>query len=783
MLKQEKLSFIDPHEQINLLCNLFLSFFVHRANLISSDFYEEADKVKHFFLGENPVVFDQLGEAEIPNSVQLWLKKFNLHNRQFTPVLLIEEDFDEFQIFVQIKDNSKDGQAVYLTEFLNNPAHQKEKFSVLKDLHSLAEYLPDLTEMLYKNEDCTRPFEGVEFETIFFEILPIIEMLSIEVILPKSLRKIISPKVSLKISSDAPKINDGFMSVQKLLTFDWQIALGKQLLSPNDFEELVAAKAGIVKLNDQYVHLNEDDLKALRKQLEKPPKVSANELMHVLLTDHYNGENVFISPELKALLVEMKNVKDVPLPLGLQAQLRPYQEKGFSWMYKNAQLGMGSLIADDMGLGKTLQIITLLLKFDEDGCFEKKQALVIVPTSLLTNWMKEIQKFAPSLSAAIYHGTNRTLPTEEKVIITTYGIVRSDAEKLKTLKLHCSIIDEAQNIKNTSSIQTKVVKAIKSDVHIAMSGTPVENSLQEYWSVMDFANKGYLGSVKIFTDKYARPIQKENNEKKLQDFKAITAPFILRRLKSDKSVIKDLPDKIENNQYVSLAKEQTVLYQSIVDNTMERIANEDGIGRKGLVLQLMSSLKQVCNHPASYLKKGDEDPALSGKANMLFELLDAIVKVDEKVLIFTQYTSMGDLLSKWIEEKYQRKPLFLHGAKSRKERDAMVEDFQNNVQDKIFILSLKAGGTGLNLTAANHVIHYDLWWNPAVENQATDRAFRIGQKKNVMVYRMISEGTLEEKIDEMIQRKQNLAEMTLGTGETWIGDLSDKELSELVSLG
>ena len=414
----------------------------------------------------------------------------------------------------------------------------------------------------------------------------------------------------------------------------------------------------------------------------------------------------------------------------------------------------------------------------------KQKGLVIVPTTLITNWVKEIVKFAPEIKTHVYHGQNRELITEDvDMVITTYGLIRSDINVLSKKKWAIVVIDEAQNIKNPGTGQTKAIKKIKAPVKIAMSGTPVENRLSEYWSISDFANKNYLGTIKYFKKEFANPIELDRDHKKLDKFKAITEPFIIRRLKTDKNVISDLPDKVENNKFVHLTKQQTAIYQNVVSNIMAEISNtkdQQSIQRKGLVFKLMTALKQICNHPSQFLKKEEYNPELSGKAMMLINLLEKIYESNEKVLIFTQYKEMGDILEKIIKDKFQTESLFLHGGISRKKRDEMVDDFQNKKHIKTFILSIKAGGTGLNLTAANHVIHYDLWWNPAVENQATDRAFRIGQEKRVMVYRLITEGTFEEKINEMLISKKELADLTVATGEKWIGDLSNKELASLV---
>jgi SNF2 family DNA or RNA helicase len=533
--------------------------------------------------------------------------------------------------------------------------------------------------------------------------------------------------------------------------------------------------------------VNDADIEKLHKAFTNTKPLTSYQLLQAALAEEYDGAPIFLTDEVRELIRELTDKQDIPLPQGLKAQLRPYQQRGFSWMYRNSCIGFGSLIADDMGLGKTLQVISILLKLKEENAINKKQkAMVIVPTGLLTNWQAEIAKFAPSLSTHIFHGATRDLKHfDADVMLTTYGVLRSDADLLKKQKWEVMIIDEAQNIKNHEAAQSKAVKSIPSNIRIAMSGTPVENRLTEFWSIMDYTNKGYLGNIKTFKDNYANPIQVFNDEQITAKFRKITAPFMMRRMKSDKSIISDLPDKIEQNQFAALTKEQAALYQKVTLAAMEEIENCEGkdnqtlFKRQGLVLQMILALKQICNHPTQFLKNGQFEASLSGKTELLFELLDSIIQSGEKVLIFTQFKEMGDLLSRFITERFGEQPMFYHGGCNVKQREAMVNRFQHNRADKLFILSLKAAGTGLNLTAASHVIHYDLWWNPAVENQATDRAYRIGQKKNVMVHRMICKNTFEERIDEMIQRKRHLAEMTVSTGENWIGKLSNKELREI----
>jgi len=589
----------------------------------------------------------------------------------------------------------------------------------------------------------------------------------------------------LESGDDGAVSSTSFLNMEDLLRFQWKVALGDQLLSPDKFRKMVKQFSGIVKLNDQFVFFDENEIKKLLENLENPPEPSGQELLQIALTEDYGGAKIELDKKVKKLIGNLLHGESAEVPKGLKATLRPYQLSGFQWMYKNSRIGFGSLIADDMGLGKTLQVITTLLKLKEDGELENAKALIIVPTTLLTNWEKEIAKFAPDLKTHIYHGSNRDLKPlkDADLLITTYGVVRSEGAKLNKQKWLLVAIDEAQNIKNPTTSQTKAVKKIKAAVKIAMSGTPVENRLSEYWSIFDFTNKGYLNSLSKFKSEFAKPIEVERDQAQLDRFRKITEPFILRRLKSDKSIIKDLPEKIEKDQYCNLTKEQTAIYQNVVDTTMKTIKGTEGINRKGLVLKLITALKQVCNHPKQFLKKGDSDPTLSGKSQLLFDIISQTLENNEKSLIFTQYREMGDMLVEMLGKEFLLEIPFLHGGISRKGRDEMVEDFQNNRSTPIMILSLKAGGTGLNLTQASNVIHYDLWWNPAVEAQATDRAYRIGQKNNVMVHRFITEGTFEEKINKLLQSKKELADLAVSTGEKWIGEFSDEELKDLVKLG
>jgi len=748
-----------------------------------------------FFKGQSSL-FNDVGETSIPGSIRSWLDRFFLSQRKYRPLLLIaENEFGEFALDVAI---DRSGEAVLLKDILCDKALEGQRFAILKELSLLSSLVRGLEQYINRNGSTPVVFTPGEFVPFLFDAIPAIRLLGVKVMLPKSLQELIRPRVSMKISK---KKTDGktYLRLDQMLQFDWQVALGDSLMTPAEFEKLTHRALGLIRFKQQYIYVSEADIARLKKAFESDRPMSATEMLQAALTESYGRACVELSDEVRQMIRELTALADIPVPADICATLRPYQERGYSWMYRNMCIGFGSIIADDMGLGKTLQVITLLQRIKDDGQLNDKRALIIVPTGLVTNWQAELQRFAPSLTVFIYHGPQRSLKPftaasvpsgfaagNPDILLTTYGVLRSDITKLKKLPWCIAIIDEAQNIKNADTAQSKAVRAIPADTHIAMSGTPVENRLSEFWSIMDFCNSGYLGSAKSFKADYANPIQRQGDEQVAERFRRITAPFIMRRLKTDKTIINDLPDKVEQNELALLTESQAALYHETLQSAMQAIeAIEDTdlqslFKRQGLVLQMILALKQICNHPALFLKNGDFNPELSGKTEMLLSLLESIVESGQKVLVFTQFREMGDMLSQMIEQRLGERPLFLHGGCSIKQRQDMVDRFQNNTRaDRIFLLSLKAAGTGLNLTAASHVIHYDLWWNPAVEAQATDRAYRIGQHQNVLVHRFITQNTFEERIDQMIQDKRHLADLTVATGESWVGKLSNKELREL----
>ena len=480
-------------------------------------------------------------------------------------------------------------------------------------------------------------------------------------------------------------------------------------------------------------------------------------------------------------LVDETKVYDIPDDL--TGELRPYQKMGYSWLVQNIKYNFGCILADDMGLGKTIQVLTTILHFKKQNPYDNEPSLIIVPPTLLSNWENEIKKFTPTLSYYIYHGSNRTFPLEEyDIILTSYGVIRLDLDMFSDKKWFICVIDEAQNIKNPNTQQTKAIKKVPAINKIALTGTPIENKLTDYWSIFDFVNKGYLSSLDNFKANYVFRIERLEEESTLEKFKTITKPFVLRRLKTDDNIKDELPDKIVNDIYCSMTKKQILLYNAIMEGIFEDLEGKTGIERRGIILNIITGLKQACNHPAQYLRSDNPKINESGKMELLITLLENILYADEKVIIFTQYAKMGEIIQKLVSKKLKTDVLFLHGSLTQEKRTEVISTFQEDENHKILVATLKTGGVGLNLTAAQNVIHYDLWWNPAIENQATDRVHRIGQEKDVMVYRFITKGTLEEVIDEMSKNKLNLAEKAISNDETFITEMSDDELKEKLSL-
>ncbi len=727
-------------------------------------------------------------------SLQTWLAPLHAVTGNLIPRLRMTEHStqkvdDRFSVEFEIANASKPDEFRNIKEIIADSSSE-DFFDCISLAGKLSMFCRILKLLLNRKPD-SLTVDLDMLKELLTESIPVLRLVGCQIVIPKCLQKLLKPKMRLRISADtAPKGGLGFISLREMLDFSWEYAIGDTVLTENEFEELLNQTDRIVYFKDQYLFFSADDVKNILKQKKLAEKrISSNSLLMAALAGDFSGTEVVLTPELEQKIREMFTPENIPVPPTVRAKLRPYQINGYSWMVKNANLGMGSIIADDMGLGKTLQVISVLENMRLNNELKDKKAVVIVPKTLLLNWQKEMNRFAPRLKYSVIYGNNETAEPDSNVILTTYGKIRSGKNLLAKENVKLVVIDEAQHIKNIGTDTRKAVCAIKADCHIAMSGTPVENRLLEYWSVMDFANKGLFGSADFFNKTFAEPIESRRDSKTLEQFKKLTAPFIMRRMKTDKSIISDLPEKIVTDQYCTLSTEQAALYQSVVDKTIQDLqdANQDGndsgkVKRRAMVLSMITALKQICNAPSCYTGKEKSSVDASGKGEMLMELLEEQLQAGRKTIIFTQYTTTGELLQHWIKEHLGINADFLHGQLSAQQRDRMVNSFQTDRQNRILVLSLRAAGTGLNITAASSVIHYDLWWNPAVENQATDRAYRIGQKNNVNVFRMITARTFEEKINTMIQDKKDLADMTVAAGEKWIGELTDGEIKEIFSL-
>ena len=774
--------FLSGNEQVFFIVSLFISYYMDKFQVVPLT----EELIPSMFFHHQTYVSNKFQHMENAKTIHLWLGRFFIHPHNCAPVIRIDETKEgkSFIVNLFIEDSRNNSVPEDIRTFM--ATDNDEKFPVLKDLNLLSTYLPVVNQILMKQGKVNVIPE--DFVSLWFDALPVLQTLGIKTILPKALKDIFIPQLTLAVKSISAgsKNIKTYMDIHSMLDFDWSIAAGNTFLNSEEFLQLISKYSGIVKFKDQYILLDDREMERIRKQLEKKPSLSSLDILKVHLEESYHGVPIKTSSGLKKIFKDLFTPKETTLPNNLTAELRPYQLTGFKWLYHNYSIGIGSIIADDMGLGKTLQVITFILKLKETGDLKTKKVLIIVPASVMLNWQREIEKFAPLLKSVIYHGQKRDRGVlkqkDTDIIITTYSLARMDKEIFNKIKWRCIVSDEAQNIKNAVTSQTKAVKSIKGDYKIAMTGTPVENRLMDYWSITDFTMKNLLGSQASFKQDFAIPIEKFNDQRRLEAFKKITAPFILRRMKTDKKIINDLTDKISMDQWVQLSKEQVALYRNLVDTMENTVDDADGISRKGLIFKLITGFKQICNHPSLYLKQESADPMLSGKSMLLLDLLQKIDTRKEKVLIFTQYKEMGTLLEKMIENHSLSKPLFFHGSLGQKKRNEIIDSFQNTQEHKVLIISLKAGGTGLNLTAANNVVHYDLWWNPAVENQATDRAFRIGQKRNVNVYRFITKGTFEERINDMIISKKELSDLAVNQGEKWITEMSNKELHELLKL-
>ncbi len=590
-----------------------------------------------------------------------------------------------------------------------------------------------------------------------------------------------------------------FFSLETLVKFNWQAALGDVVLTQAEFETLARMKSPLAQVRGQWVEVNAENLRKALRYFERRKKgLTLGEALHADASGAEDEIGIDVSAvntsgQMRALLERLRGTRTIAqtdAPEGFTGQLRPYQQRGLSWLAFLSEHGLGACLADDMGLGKTVQLLALVQHWRKTETKKAAPVLLVCPMSIIGNWQREAARFVPGLRVLVHHGADRAdqaafaaAVRKHDIVLTTYALAHRDRDHMSGVKWRAVVLDEAQNIKNSDNKQTRAIKTFTAQQRIALTGTPVENGLNELWSIFDFLNPGYLGGSETFSRRYSRQIAAGNAER-AADLRRVVQPFFLRRVKSDKSIIADLPDKHEHTVYCNLTREQATLYQAVTKRMLDQIAEAEYFERGRLIVMALTRLKQICNHPAHYLHDQSRLSGRSGKLARLEEMLDEALSTGDKALVFSQFTEMAGPLVRHLQNRFKREVLYLHGGVSQRKRDEIVWRFQEEPEGPpIFVLSLKAGGTGLNLTAANHVFHYDRWWNPAVENQATDRAYRIGQTRNVQVHKLVCLGTLEERIDQLLKKKRALAEQVVGNGEAWLTELSTDQLRDLFTLG
>ncbi|WP_245717681.1 DEAD/DEAH box helicase [Nocardia jejuensis] len=688
----------------------------------------------------------------------------------------------------------------------------------------------------------------------------VLQAAGVRLMLPRAWR-IAAPTMRLQVQS--PAATESAVGLKGLVSFRWELAVGDTVLSPAEMARLVRSKSDLVQIRGEWIQADHRMLAAAADYVSGRTdgtettigglfaELAANPVTKVPLAE------ITATGWAAELFDGEKSIEPVADPVGLKAQLRPYQQRGLTWLATMSRLGCGAILADDMGLGKTVQVLALLVHEREEACaakgsssgetspvsapgrpaagagaerrkirrtgaldpatlFDELEALadgraesgtapvavgdvgptlLVCPMSVVGNWQRETQRFAPDLRVLVHHGPARrsgaefdAAVRESDLVITTYALLARDVEELKRQNWQRVVVDEAQHIKNAGTRQAKAARAVPARHRLALTGTPVENRLEELRSILDFANPALLGKPSEFHARFAVPIERERDENAVTRLRAITSPFVLRRVKTDPAVISDLPDKIEITVRANLTAEQAALYQAVLDDMTAKLKDAKGMERKGAVLAALTRLKQVCNHPAHYLSDGSallrRGHHRSGKLALVEDILESVIADGERALLFTQFAEFGTLIAPYLTERFGSEVPFLHGGVGKQRRDEMVTRFQEDPDSPpLMLLSLKAGGTGLNLTAANHVVHLDRWWNPAVENQATDRAFRIGQRRDVQVRKLVCVDTIEERVDDMLRGKSRLADLTVTAGEKWITEMDNDELRELFALG
>ncbi|MDW8515409.1 SNF2-related protein [Priestia flexa] len=793
----------------------FLS--IEKGHLLKPTFSKEAREYldKALKLKENLLTVDTLKQSLLENNDSTWEKNvleflFLNHTYQLLEEANIPYPQSDYTVSVRFEEPLSEG-SVWEIQLVAIPTDSDQDPFLIRD-EMIHEYKNGKT-ILYEVQRIKHL--SPTLRNALSRKLPTLSDEELWNFLTKESNELLQKGVHMQLPSWWKEIKKGQIQVQAvhednqtsafgieaLTNFKWSVSIDSHTLTEKELNELIKKKKQLLKLDGQWIHVDSMLIKKAKKLLKEAQQrgVSIYQVLRAHLNQPFSFDsdcnNVSIKYHLnsysQSIVSQLKQAHTLPsirLSSAFNGRLRQYQQVGLNWLLHLRKIGLGGLLADDMGLGKTIQLISYFTKANELSSAQKP-FLLICPTSLIGNWEKELDKFAPYLKVYTHYGRNRlsaedtTSPDEASaydLIITTYQLVAQEPELFQTRAWDTICLDEAQHIKNPHTKQAKAVKKLNTTHRFALTGTPIENRLTELWSIVDFLNPGYLDSLERFKKEFVIPIEKEQNLKKAEQLKALLSPILLRRTKLDKKIALDLPDKQEEKVHIELTAEQKVLYEELVHSTLNSLKEQKGIERSGQVLQLLTKLKLLCNHPALLLKEPINKQTItrSPKLEKTVELLKQIKLQNESCLIFTQYLETGNMLKRILKRALKEDVLFLHGGLSKAERDDMVASFQSG-QHSIFILSLRSGGVGLNLTAANHVIHFDRWWNPAVENQATDRVYRIGQQKFVHIHKLLSLGTIEEKIDDMMTKKYALSEQ-LVQNDKWITELSQQELQELL---
>ncbi len=668
---------------------------------------------------------------------------------------------------------------------------------LLAALGRAAALCPGLAASLRQERPCAAPLDAAGAHAFLTEEAWLLEEEGCAVLLPAWWTGG-ARRVALRAKVQSPPLAAG-RGRERLVDVDWEVVLDGEAVTREELEELARLKAPLVRWRGRWVHLDAAQLRSALAFWRRggAQQMDLSQVLPLALGAAQAAPGLGVDEvaatgwvgDLLHRLEEGAALEEHDPPAAFRGELRPYQRRGLAWLHFLTRWGLGACLADDMGLGKTVQTLALVQeRWSAEG---PSPVLLVCPTSVLGNWQREAQRFTPELSLGLHHGPQRRRGESFvawaggcALVLTSYAVLARDAELLGKVAWRAVVLDEAQNIKNPHTRQARAARTLRAGGRVALTGTPVENHLGDLWSLMEFLNPGLLGPLERFRQRYFLPIQNARDAVATRNLRRLTGPFLLRRLKTDPAVIQDLPEKLEMKVFCTLTREQASLYAAVLAELEEKLDEAEGIQRRGRVLAALTRLKQICNHPAQFLADNSELPGRSGKLARLEEMLEEVLAEGDRALIFTQFAAMGELLRRHLQDTLGREVLFLHGGVPRGRRDRMVQRFQGDEHGpRLFVLSLKAGGTGLNLTRANHVFHFDRWWNPAVEDQATDRAFRIGQERQVQVHKLLCAGTLEERIDRRIEDKRALAADIVGTGEAWLTELSTRQLRELLALG